>query len=148
MDDFVRRFIRSSVLWLGIGITLGVTMSFAPQHVGRLRTAHLHANLLGFVSMMIFGVGYHVLPRFASRKLHAPSLARVHLVLANLGLALQVLGWILGGYAGTGAILLRSGAAASAVGAFLFIYNMWQSVAPGVTRINRAPPAASTGRPS
>src|SRR5688500_15021111 len=100
MEPFVRRFIRSSVVWLGIGVALGLTMGFFPSRMGVLRTAHLHANLLGFISMMIFGVAYHVLPRFSGRPLHAPRLAAAHLILANAGLAMQTIGWIAGGYAG------------------------------------------------
>jgi cbb3-type cytochrome oxidase subunit 1 len=42
------------------------------------RTAHLHMNLLGFVAMMIFGVAYHVIPRFTGHSLHSRRLAAVH----------------------------------------------------------------------
>lgn len=66
MEPFVRRVIRSSLLWLVIGVLIGAAMTFAPAAALAYRPAHAHANLLGFVSMMIFGVAYHVIPRFGA----------------------------------------------------------------------------------
>jgi hypothetical protein len=51
-----------------------------------VRFAHVHFNLLGFMSMMIYGVGYFILPRFNGRTLHWPSLVPIHFYVANLGL--------------------------------------------------------------
>jgi hypothetical protein len=42
--------------------------------------------LLGWVSMMIFGVGYHILPRFAGKLLKRPGLAELQFWTANVGL--------------------------------------------------------------
>src|SRR5215510_15774230 len=94
MDSFVQRFIKSSLLWLAFGVVLGTTMVFSPSYIV-YRPAHVHANLLGFVSMMIFGVAYHVLPRFTGRKLYSAPLAAAHVVVANGGLLLMVVGWLL-----------------------------------------------------
>ncbi|HEX6588350.1 MAG TPA: hypothetical protein VF039_04960, partial [Longimicrobiales bacterium] len=81
MTPYVRRFIRSSLFWLGVGVVLGVLMTAWPAAI-QYRTAHMHANLLGFVSMMIFGVAYHVMPRFSGNPLRSPAEARWHLVIA------------------------------------------------------------------
>ena len=137
MDSFVRQFIKSSLVWLAIGVVLGVLMAFLPGRVIQLRSAHMHANLLGFVSMMIFGVAYHVLPRFVGRPLFAPRLARLHVVIANAGLLLQVAGWISRGYQSPGMWLLQSGGALSATGAFLFIYNIWRTLGRSLTPLQR-----------
>lgn len=91
MDSFVRRFIRASLCCLAFGVVLGTAMTFSPAMMV-YRPAHLHANLLGFVSMMIFGFAYHVLPRFTGRPLHSGRLAVAHLVTANAGLALLIVG--------------------------------------------------------
>lgn len=130
MEPFVRNFIRSSLLWLGGGVVLGVWMALEPQAIV-YRPAHVHANLLGFVSMMIFGVAYHVIPRFTGNPLASRRLAFVHLWLANVGLALLVSGWILRPWqwsAGTAAV--GAGALASAAGAFMFIGNLWRTLGP------------------
>jgi cbb3-type cytochrome oxidase subunit 1 len=130
MDPFVRRFIRASLLWLGTGVLLGLTMALDGRWLA-LRPAHMHAVLLGFVSMMIFGVAYYVIPRFTGHPLHAPRLAALHLWVANLGLAGMVGGFVLRLWApGAGTPLLGAGAVLSAAGAFLFIYNLWRTMEP------------------
>lgn len=128
MEQFVRRFVRSSLVWLGVGVMIGISMAIWPAAVV-YRPAHAHANLLGFVSMMIFGVAYHVIPRFSGAPLHNRRLAAWHVWLANGGLALLVGGWILRASVfdvGTGAV--RAGAVVSAAGIGLFIYNLWRTL--------------------
>lgn len=131
MEAFVRRFIRASLVWLGVGVLIGISMAFFPARALAYRPAHVHANLLGFVSMMIFGVAYHVIPRFTGNPLHNRRLGPVHLVAANLGLALLVSGWIVRVWAfGAGEALVRAGGAVSAAGVGLFIYNIWRTLGP------------------
>src|SRR5687768_4968683 len=131
MDTFVRGFIRASLLWLGVGVLIGISMAFWPVQALVYRPAHIHANLLGFVSMMIFGVAYHVMPRFSGHPLHSRTEASWHLWIANLGLALLVGGWIARVWApAVGTVSLQIGAAGSAVGAFLFIHNVWWTLGP------------------
>jgi Cytochrome C and Quinol oxidase polypeptide I len=59
------------------------------------RAAHIHMLLLGFVTGMIFGVGYHVFPRFAARPLASPRLMRLHWWLANAGVAAMAVAFAL-----------------------------------------------------
>jgi cbb3-type cytochrome oxidase subunit 1 len=128
MDPFVRRFIRSSLVWLGVGVLIGVAMAVHPAAVA-FRTAHMHANLLGFVSMMIFGVAYHVIPRFTGRPLHSRRAASLHLWIANAGLAGMVAGFILRVFRWeAGMPVLAAGAVLSATGAMLFIHNIWRTL--------------------
>ena len=131
MDPFVKAFVRASLVWLGVGVTIGVSMAFWPSAALVYRPAHIHANLLGFVSMMIFGVAYHVMPRFTGNPLHSRREATTHLWVANSGLLLLVLGWIARVWLPeAGTLLVRTGAAVSAVGAFLFIHNLWRTLGP------------------
>jgi cytochrome c oxidase cbb3-type subunit 1 len=131
MEPFVRGFIRASLVWLGTGVLIGLAMAFWPEEALAYRPAHVHANLLGFVSMMIFGVAYHVIPRFTGNPLHSRRLARIHFRVANLGLALLVGGWILRvRWPLVGMPAVEAGALASAVGAFLFILNLWRTLEP------------------
>jgi hypothetical protein len=128
MDWFVGAFIRASVAWLAIGVSLGVAMAIRPDWLA-YRPAHLHINVLGFVAMMIFGVGYHVLPRIAGHPLVLPRLAAVHWWLANVGLALFAGGFILRPHGAAAApVLLASGAALSAAGAYAFAWNIWRTL--------------------
>jgi cbb3-type cytochrome oxidase subunit 1 len=145
MEWFVRNFIRASLVWLGLGVLIGVSMSFWPAAI-MYRAAHMHANLLGFVSMMIFGVAYHIIPRFTGNPLHSRLLAGVHLWVANSGLALLVAGFLVRGtWYSTGTLLVGVGGAVSATGAFFFIYNLWRTLEtsprPTITAIAREHPA-------
>jgi len=141
MEWFVRNFIRASLVWLGLGVLIGVSMAFWPAAI-MYRPAHMHANLLGFVSMMIFGVAYHIIPRFSGNPLHSRLLAGIHLWVANSGLALMVAGFLarVTWYA-AGSLLIAVGATVSAAGAFFFIYNLWRTLdgkpVPKVTTIAR-----------
>jgi hypothetical protein len=137
VDTFVRGFIRSSLVWLGIGVVLGLSVLFLPALAGGYRAAHMHANLLGFVSMMIFGVAYHVIPRFTGIPLASPGVARGHLWVANLGLAGMVGGWMIRPSAWPlGSWVLGAGAVLSAAGAFAFIYNIWRTTSPRPSRVS------------
>jgi cytochrome c oxidase cbb3-type subunit 1 len=139
MESFVRNFIRASLVWLGVGVLLGVSMVLFPAQALAYRVAHMHANLLGFVSMMIFGVAYHVVPRFTGNALWSRRAARVHVIAANAGLALMVCGWIARVHgSGTGTLLLAGGALASAAGAFLFITNIWHTLGGAQPRLTAA----------
>ena len=128
MEPFVRNFIRSSLVWLGTGVVLGLWMVIAPMQALIYRPAHMHANLLGFVSMMIFGVAYHVVPRFTGTPLWSRRLASGHLWVANVGLAAMVAGWMIRPAHSAGGAALAAGAVVSASGAFMFIGNIWRTL--------------------
>ena len=89
MDWFVKAFIKASVTWLALGVTLGLAIAIHPLWV-IYRPAHLHMALLGFVAMMIYGVAYHVIPRFVGFPLHSPRAAGWHWWMSNVGLVLIV----------------------------------------------------------
>lgn len=145
MDVYVRRFIRASLFWLGTGVLLGVWMALTSKAI-IYRPAHVHANLLGFVSMMIFGVAYHVIPRFSGAPLRSPRLALAHVWIANTGLALLVGGWLSRPHTpDVGALALGAGAVLSALGAFLFIGNIWRTLDAAAARLPFAQ-GASSGR--
>ncbi len=133
MDWFVKRFLQSALVWLGLGVSAGVAIAVHPQWI-IYRPAHVHMNLLGFVTMMIFGVGYHVVPRFFGHPLRYHALAGVHWWLSNVGLLLMVVGFILAPHMGApSAPVLGTGGVLSALGAFAFIVNIWRTIdGPGV----------------
>ncbi|MBW8769379.1 MAG: hypothetical protein JF589_06480 [Gemmatimonadetes bacterium] len=128
MSPTVRAFLKSSLAWLAIGVTLGVAMAAHPVWT-IYRLAHVHMMLLGFVAMMIFGVAYHLVPAFSGFPLHRPTAARVHWWLANFGLATMASGFVLRVHApAAGTILLAAGGSLSAAGAYLFVYLIWRTI--------------------
>ena len=127
MDAFAKAFIRASLLWLVAGITLGLAMAIHPAWVV-YRPAHAHMNLAGFVMMMIFGVGYQMLPRFFGHPILHRSLASFHIWLANLGLLGMVAGFFLAPSIGARSIPVTAGGGILwSLGAYGFVYNMWRT---------------------
>jgi cbb3-type cytochrome oxidase subunit 1 len=144
VDGFAKAFIRASLLWFVAGITLGLAMAVHPAWVV-YRPAHAHMNLVGFVVMMIFGVGYQILPRFFGHPIHSRALAIAHVWLANLGLAGLVGGFLLAPHIGSASVpVTASGGMLWALGAYGFVYNMWRTfdAAERRRRLNAQQPEA------
>jgi cbb3-type cytochrome oxidase subunit 1 len=147
MDWPVRSFLKASLAWLSLGVTLGVAMAVRPSWTV-YRPAHEHMTLLGFVTMMIYGVAYHVIPRFAGRPLRHRWLAVWHWWAANVGLVLMVAGFALrvanGGdvSVAAGTAVLGVGGVFSAAGAYAFAFNIWRTIG-GSAGGSRVPNAAS-----
>lgn len=149
MDWFAKRFIQASLVWLCVGASIGLAMAIHPAFA-IYRTAHLHAMLLGFIAMMIFGVGYHVLPRFSGSKLRSRGAAAFHVWSANIGLAGMVVGFILRVSSrvpqAIAAVPLAIGAVLSAAGAFVFAWNLWVTIGgSGAIQVRRARAIATAG---
>lgn len=131
MSPLTRKFVQASLLWFLAGTTLGIMLAIAPARNaifklgGMPPTVHAHLQLIGFVVMMIFGVAYHILPRFHGRDLYSYGLGWAHFWLANLGLAGMSTFFLLGNLA-VGAffgVLL-------AAGFVIFVINLWWSMLP------------------
>ncbi len=85
----------AALVYALLGGLLGLAWFASPDLVPRLALrAHAHLMLVGFVGMMIFGIGLHVLPRFTGRPLYSERLADVHFALANFGLLAMAGGWL------------------------------------------------------
>jgi hybrid cluster-associated redox disulfide protein len=85
MDRYTKGFVVASLAYFFLAAILGIWMG-AAETASWARFAHVHFNLLGFMAMMIYGVGYFILPRFNGRTLRWPSWVPVHFYLANIGL--------------------------------------------------------------
>lgn len=143
MEWFVRAFLKTSLAWLVAGVTMGGAMAVYPLWTV-YRSAHMHTLLLGFVTMMIYGVAYHVIPRFTGFPLHSRRAPVLHLWMSNVGLALMVAGFVTrASHAVAGTVVLSTGGALSAVGAYLFAYVIWRTL-DGPRALQRARPADST----
>ena len=128
MDWYVKAFIKTSVVWLTFGFILGIAMAMYPPWTV-YRAAHVHVMLLGFVSMMIFGVAYHVIPRFSGRSLYSVRAAVWHWWIANAGLTLMVVGFACrdsGKLIGTW--VLSAGGLLSGGGAVIFAVQIWRTI--------------------
>ena len=131
MDKYAKAFVKSSLTYLGIGTILGVWMVVQPDVRFAITRVHVHILLLGFMAMMIYGVGYHILPRFMGRPVYSHRLGNVQAWLANVTLIGLSISWILeasqGGMWRYSVILFGVG---QGVSIFLFMINLWMSMIP------------------
>jgi len=129
MDKYAKAFVKSSLIYLGIGAIMGVWMVLSPDIRLTLSRVHVHILLLGFMAMMIYGVGYHILPRFMGRPVYSHRLGNVQVWLANITLIGLSVSWMTevwqGGVWHLLAILFGIG---QGVAIFLFIFNLWKSM--------------------
>ncbi len=122
-------FIFAGIIYLVIGTTLGVLFFIIPE-TRVLRPVHTHLNLVGFVLFVIFGVAYHILPRFRGRPLHSEKLAWGQFWLANVGLVGLLVFLGLGAYVSfDGLTVLQAVFGATlALSIYLFVYNMLRTL--------------------
>jgi len=78
-------FYAAGVICVTLGMIWGIQMSASQDHT--LAGAHAHLNLVGWVTLALFGVYYHLTPQAA-----AGMLARIHLVVAVAGVAIMIPG--------------------------------------------------------
>ena len=117
------RCIRSAFVCLAAGITRGMTFAFNRALGETLRPLHAELNVWGWVTVLMYGMGYHMLPRFTGRPLRSPQLAEAQSWLAIAGVALASIGWIAqAGHLSVGYALLVTGGALEAGGARLFAW--------------------------
>ncbi|WP_347272708.1 hypothetical protein [Candidatus Kuenenia sp.] len=123
MSPLSKNFLRASLVYFLIAAIIGAVMISMKSYPAQLLFTHVHLNLLGWMSMMIFGVGYHILPRFTGRPLAYPKIGTLQFYLANIGLV--------------GMVCFRpihplveifAGIEVIAIG--LFVVNIWVSTIP------------------
>ena len=131
MDRFVKGFIVMSIVYLAVSTVMGIAMVLN-QEMSAFRFAHSHLNMLGWVSMMIFGVGYHILPRFVGRPLKHPVMGEVQFYVANVGLVGLLLFYTLNTYnpSETYVSFTAIFGAMEGLSIFMFIYNMLVTIVP------------------
>ncbi len=138
MSNITVWFIRCAMVYFLLAILLGIYMSVAGP-VYPYMPIHVHFNLLGWISMMVYGVGYHILPRFSGRPLFSDALSVWQLWLANIGLIGMAIGWWVRSAHDSPALLLIS-AVIESVSIVFFAINMLKTI-KAVTPPKPAAPA-------
>lgn len=125
-----RWFVAAALVYALLGGSLGLAWLAFPGDLPALALrAHAHLMLVGFVGMMIFGVGLHVLPRFTGRALYSERLADVQFACVNLGLIAMAAGWL-----GSVRPAAEAGGGLLWAGFFLFAVNIVATVRPWARR--------------
>jgi len=121
--------IRTALLALTAGATLGALMLAAPGTAGVARWRPLHAELLlvGWTVQLAFGVAYWILPRFRSGPERGPeSFGWAAFVLVNVGVLLVGVGRSAAG----AEMWALAGRAAEGLAAAAFVAQAWPRVKP------------------
>lgn len=79
------RFIKIAVVYLLIGVTLGLIMGIRQDFT--LVPVHAHLNLLGWATLALAGIVYHLYPAAATTRL-----AHIHFWVHNLALPVFMIG--------------------------------------------------------
>ena len=131
MSPTTIRFLKVGMAYFLLGALLGTLLAvpvtrdllfMAPDAQWKL--AHTHLNLAGFVVMIIFGVAYHILPRFAGKPLRSEAWASAHFWIATFATAGMVIGFV----APPAAVLLWAGSVAQFAGIVLGVVNLWLTI--------------------
>jgi len=83
MENTNATWFKLAVLYLIIGVALGLHMAKSGNH--GMYPVHAHINLLGWVSMALFGLIYRQFPAMAGNKL-----AKAHFWIYNLALPVNM----------------------------------------------------------
>jgi heme/copper-type cytochrome/quinol oxidase subunit 1 len=143
VTPLVRRYIKTSFVFLMVGLALGAYIVVAQFWLDRypprlLVTAHAHLLLVGFMLMMVMGVATWMFPRPARDDTgYRPGLAEAVYwtmtvaTVARAGAEVLVAATGVLGFRG----LIALGGLGQLAGTALFVLNMWRRV--------RMPPAAA-----
>lgn len=117
-------FIKSSLIYFALAALVGLDITFMPGHFGAMMPMHAHLMLLGWISMMIYGVAYHILPRFSASPLYSDKMANAQFYVAQIGLIGMAVGFGMRNYMDFGSVILIVSSLVEAVSVLMFVFNM------------------------
>jgi heme/copper-type cytochrome/quinol oxidase subunit 1 len=144
--SLVRRYLKTAIVFLGVGLAIGGWMIVRRELWSEVPTpyvvsAHTHALFVGFVMMMILGVALWLFPRPDREDArYSPRLAELAYWLLTGGTATRVAGELLRSH--VGALWLRvvvvAAGFAQITGLAVFFYTMWTRIRPVGSRSREA----------
>ncbi|MBP1992143.1 cbb3-type cytochrome c oxidase subunit I [Paenibacillus eucommiae] len=118
-----KSFIKIASVYFFVGVTLGMVMGITESF--QFTSDHAHINLLGWVSMALFGLIYHCFPQTANQKL-----AKVHFWLHNVGVPVMVAGHFIFVLVSesAGLPIMASGGFIVVVATLIFLINIFMTL--------------------
>ena len=138
MHSLVRRYLKTGISFLGVGLAIGIWMMAERDLLGRVpstyeQSAHTHAILVGFVMMMILGVALWLFPRPAKEDMrYTPALAEAAYWLVTVGTATRIVGELARPFTSAMPVRVATFAAGvlQVVGLAVFFYTIWSRIRP------------------
>jgi len=109
-------FFLTATLAVTGGMIWGIQMSASGNHT--LSGAHAHLNLVGWATMALFGIYYHLTPAAAEK-----ALAKVHYMVALAGLVIMIPG-IVQALRHTGETLAKIGSVLTLLSMLIFLLTV------------------------
>ncbi|WP_409346651.1 cytochrome-c oxidase [Paenibacillus sp. MBLB4367] len=119
------RFLKMAVVYFTVGVIFGLVIGIT-QNFG-FSSVHAHINLLGWASMALAGIIYHLFPAAGN---HA--LAKAHFWLHAIGVPIMIIGlfWAVSAdeEKPIHVIFISTGALLAIIGVILFLINVLRNV--------------------
>lgn len=146
MHTIVRRFIKTGIAFLLIGLVLGVYMLVLRELTGSwpdpyLVSAHTHTVLVGFVMFMILGVALWLFPRpHRDDVRYRPALIEASYWLLLLGTSCRFAAEVARASLGTSFLrwLVIIGGISQAAGLGVYMWTMWSRIRPVGSHVREA----------
>lgn len=115
---------------LGGMLSIGKIGEYSETEAGHwLEVEHIFINNIGFISFIIMGLVYFVVPSISKKEIYSKELAKFDFIILNLGLFLMVFGiavkallfWSLS------SVIIMIGGIVLTLGFFIFGYNILRS---------------------
>lgn len=121
MPWYARRFAIGGMMNLLAGSAVAGLSPLLPEEMLSAfhLKAHIHFLTLGFFTFMIYGLGYHMLPKFCGRPLKEGFLLTAHELCAHIGIWTLGIGWMVDDLE-----VVKIGAALSFAGFAFFAVNL------------------------
>ncbi len=146
MYTLVRRFIKTGIVFLALGLGMGVWLMVQRDLLGRwpdphLVSAHVHAVLVGFVMFLILGVALWLFPRAAkgdTRYTPGRAAASYWILVTATGLRVvteSARAWLSWPWLGWAIVI---GGVGQMVGLLFYFWTMWTRIRPVGSHLREA----------
>lgn len=112
-------FFFTGTLYVAAGMVWGIVMAASGDH--SLYPAHAHLNLVGWVTMALFGVYYHLVPKAGQHWL-----AKAHFAVATAGILIMVPGIVVALQQAEDT-LAKIGSILTLLSMLIFVATVWRS---------------------
>ncbi len=131
MDNISRLFIKAGLVYLGFSTVLGILITIGPGY----SFMHSHFGTVGWLSFILYGICYQVIPGYSGRRLFSEKLPLIHFWLANIGLVGLAFSYpfmrmyMLKGYDYSDALtMVLVFGIIEGISVFIFILNIWKTM--------------------